>query len=110
MSYPKYRLTADEHNVLQKLSAELKVDSWFSIAGSEVYITSGGVAHKSRCNGEYDEIYDLENNRYISLHEGVKELNEAFDADVDVNSQWLTKEELGIYKKLLGKLKVRYYW
>ena len=64
-SCPKYRLTADEHNVLQKLSAELEVDSWFSIAGSEVYIASGGVAHKSRCNGEYDEIYDLEQPLYL---------------------------------------------
>lgn len=103
---PKYRLTADEHNVLQKLSAELKVDSWFSIAGSDIWIHNGKVAHKSRCNGAYDEVYDAENCRYISLQKGIRELNEAFEADVEVNSQWLTNEELRVYKNLLKKLKI----
>ena len=39
--------------------------------------------------------------RYISLHKGIGELNETFEADVAVNSQWLTHEELNIYKVLL---------
>ena len=102
--YPKYLLTVDEHNMLQKLSAELKVDTWFCIAGSDVWIHNGEVAHKSRCNGEYDEIYDAENKRYISLQYGLKVLNEAFEADEKINSQWLTPSELRVYKRLLKKL------
>lgn len=104
--YPKYRLTTDEHNVLQKLSAELKVDSWFTIAGSDVWIHNGQVAHKSRCNGAYDEIYDAENRRYVSLQYGVRTLNEAFEADEEVNARWLTEDELRVYKALVAKLKV----
>ena len=104
--YPKYRLTVDEHNVLQKLSAELKVDSWFSIAGSDIWIHNGKVAHRSRSNGAYDEIFDKENGRYISLRYGVGLLNEAFEADEKGNSQWLTARELCVYKDLVKKLRI----
>lgn len=104
--YPKYRLTTDEHDVLQKLSAELKVDSWFAIAGSDVGYNTGEVLYPSRCNGAYDEIYDVENRRYISLQKGIGELNEAFEADVEVNSQWLTDGEMNVYRDLLKKLKI----
>ena len=92
--------------MLQKLSAELKVDSWFTIAGSDVWIHNGQVAHKSRCNGAYDEIYDAENCRYVSLQYGVRTLNEAFEADEEVNARWLTEDELSVYKALVAKLKV----
>lgn len=109
-SHPKHLLSTDEHDVLQKLSAELKVDSWFAIAGSDVGYNTGVVLYPSRCNGAYDEIYDIENRRYISLQKGIGELNEAFEADVEVNSQWLTHEELDIYKVLLKKLKIPHCW
>lgn len=108
--YPKYLLTTDEHDVLQKLSEELKVDSWFAIAGSDIAFVTGEVMYPSRCNGLYDEIFDAETRRYISLQTGIRWLNEAFEADVEVNSQWLTHEELSIYKGLLEKLKIPHYW
>lgn len=106
MPYSKYLLSTDEHDVLQKLSAELKVDSWFAVAGSDIEYKTGEVLYPSRCNGAYDEIYDAENCRYISLRKGVRELNEAFEADVEINSQLLTNEELKIYKNLLKTLEI----
>ena len=105
-SYSRYLLSIEEHDVLQKLSAELKVDSWFAIAGSDVGYNAGEVLYPSRCNGAYDEIYDVDNRRYISLQKGIEELNEAFEADVALNSQWLTEGEMNVYKDLLKKLKI----
>ena len=104
--YPKSLLSADEYNALQKLSAKLKVDSWFAIAGGDIELQTGTELYPSRCNGAYDELYDVENHRYIPLREGILELNEAFDADVGLNSRCLTPNQLRAYKRLLKKLKI----
>lgn len=99
-------LSTDEYDALQKLSEVLKVDSWFAIAGGDIELQTGRVLFPSRCNGAYDEIYDVERQCYISLDEGIRELNEAFEADVAFNSRCLTKKQLGAYARLLKKLKI----
>lgn len=98
---PKIKLTDEEANVCSKVASMLKV-GWFSIAGT-IYDTEGKVLYPSRSE-EYDEVYDLEAKRYVSLQYGVKLLNEAFEADEANNSIMLKPKNLFIWKKLLTRL------
>lgn len=106
----RFRLTDKEHNALQKISTMLNVE-WFSIAGSDAIVNDSGILeNRSRCNGIYDEVFDVGTRRYLSLNYGVRLLDEAFDADVKANSQRLNEEELMVYLNLLKKLDISVGW
>ena len=82
------RLTGDEYNVLNKISANTKEDCWFWI--------------HTRKDG-FDVVKDLEKNRYMSMRAGVRLLNEGI---VSYELCLLTDKEIIVYEDLLKKLKI----
>ena len=84
----KVRLTDDEYNVLNKISTNTKEDCWFWL--------------HTRKDG-FDVVKDLENNRYMSMRAGVRQLNEGI---VSYELCLLTEEEIVVYESLLKKLHI----
>ena len=77
------KLTTQEYNFLQDLSARTKMDCWFTLETDE--------------NGN-DIVYDLENNEYIPLYEGIDQL---FDGVLDDE---IKPEEIEIFNALVCKI------
>ena len=82
-----YRLTDDEYNVLNLLSALSKMDCWFCLTMDE--------------NETYDYVEDLENDETMTLRAGVAQLNEGL---IEENLAQLSDKGRKTYKKLLIKL------
>ena len=73
------RLTEAEIDVLEKLAKRTGMDCWFSIKNET-------------------SIYDLENNKTISLKNALEDFN---DGIVDIQDYGLTKKEIEIYQNLI---------
>lgn len=80
-------LSEEQFNLLDKIATNSGMDCWFCI--------------KQHVRGKHageDYIYDLENNKPISLRKGVNELIEGM-SDYDVNS--LSSEEINTLETIL---------
>ena len=83
------RLTNEEYNVLNKISSKTKMDCWFCI--------------KTDKYGA-DIIYDLEEDKTLSLYRGILLLCEGLDHIDIYKNCFLTKEEDEVFKNLVKKL------
>lgn len=83
----KYRLTADEYNLLNNLTRQTKTDCWFFLVTDDDGI---------------DHVRDLEDNCTLSLREAIMQLNEALIPDL-LN---IPVREMNIYTNLLEKLNI----
>lgn len=109
--YPKYKLTTDEYNVIDKLADKMKC-GWFSIAGT--WMDGRGKPYPMKCKkygydsetSDFDICYDLEMRHFVSLQYGIRNLNYAFEADEPLNSTFITTDELNTYKGLVKKLNI----
>lgn len=97
--YKKIKLTDEEFNVVEKIADLCKV-GWFSIAGDTIDSTNGKVVNKPHST-EYDECYDQESKRYISLQYGLKLLGESF-SDLDLIG--LTEDEKTTWLNLICRI------
>ena len=84
------KLTNEEYNVLNKISARTKMDCWFCLSES----------------GDEDIVLDLENRNFLTLKEGVSMLFEGLDCPENIESCDLTDEEKATFNALLEKLGV----
>lgn len=83
------KLTSYEFNVINKIARKSKMDCWFCIKEGK----SNGI--------EYDYVFDCENNKRMSLRQGIKQL---IDGVIEENILELTEYEKYILVKLLGQL------
>ena len=83
-------LSPDEYNALNKIASATKMDCWFSIKETD-------------CG---DVIYDLENDKNLSLFTGVGQLFEGMVEPVDAAFYKLNKNEIIAFKELLKKLNI----
>ena len=80
------KLTNEEYNLLQKISSNSKMDCWFDLRQTKV--------------GE-DIVYDLENNKRMSLKQGISQLLEGIEG---IEKDYLDFDSAIILINLLRKL------
>lgn len=83
------KLTSSEFNVINKIARKSKMDCWFCIK------------ERKRNEVEYNYVFDCENNKGMSLRQGIKQL---IDGIIEENILELTEYEKYILIKLLGDL------
>lgn len=83
----KIILSDAEYNVLNRIASQTKMDCWFHIGTDE----NGG-----------DCVFDLENQEWISLRNGVLMLNDGIVPELTK----LTNEEILVYSDLLQALDI----
>lgn len=83
-------LSNAELNVLEKIASKSKMDCWFAVSG-----------RTEKDGTKSDWVFDMENDRYVTLRYGVGMLHDGmtFYADYD-----MTEKEIKVFEKLLGKL------
>lgn len=79
------KLTAEQYNVLMKITRLTKMDCWFDLRQSK--------------NG-YDYVYDLENRTKMSLREGIALLVEGIPDYEYLMSLGLTENEVAVFKEI----------
>ena len=85
---PRIKTLSDEqYNVLCKIAEKSKMDCWFYIK-----------QHKRGNHAGEDYVFDLENNKAISLRRGVKEL---IDGITEQDLEYLTDEEIRTLEDIL---------
>lgn len=84
------KLSNEEYNVLNKIATESKMDCWFSITDED-------------CTS--DSIYDLENDQFMSIKEGVDQLVEGMTNYEDYS---MTEDEIKTFEELLNKLGIKF--
>ena len=84
------KFSNEEYNVLNKIATESKMDCWFSIADDD---------------NEDDYIYDLENDKFMSIEEGVGQLVEGMTNYEDYS---MTEDEIKTFEELIGKLNIEF--
>ena len=91
---PRIRLTHEECDVLYKIAVRSKMDSWFAIEGYEEEFDNGEIII-------YDRVFDLENNRRVTLRYGVGMLDQGMTGFKDYD---LKVKEINTYIGILDKL------
>lgn len=83
-------LTTSEVDVLVKIAEKSGMESWLSV-----------VSHTEKDGTRSDWVFDLENNRLVTLRYGVGMLHEGmtFYADYD-----MSEKEIKVFERLLAKL------
>lgn len=88
------KLSNNEYNVLQKISAKTKADCWFSI--------------EEKPSGD-DYILDLEEEKEYSLTDGISMLLEAVDCRENYSNCNLSKQEEITLRHLLKRLNLKQF-
>lgn len=86
-------LTNEEYNILEKIASNTKMDCWFSIEQDD---------------NEEDYVYDLEENKKLSLYDGLSQLVEGIDCVENYDSCNLTDEEKLTFEHLLYRLDIEF--
>lgn len=85
----RIKLTNEEYNILNDISRKTKTDCWFMLDTDKE---------------GFDCVYDLENNRKVTLRFAVQQLNDAIISELlDISI-----EEINVYSLLLCKLNIKY--
>ena len=84
------RFTNEEKMVLNKIATESKMDCWFSISDEDP---------------DSDYIYDLENDEFMSIEEGVGQLVEGMTNYEDYS---MTEDEIKTFEELIAKLNIEF--
>lgn len=82
------KLTNEEYNVLNKISARTKMDCWFCLSES----------------GDEDIVLDLEYRKSLTLKRGVSMLFEGLDCPENIENCGLSDKEKTVFNTLLEKL------
>ena len=90
---PMKKLTDDQYNVLLKIAQKTHMDCWFDIRTDKENV---------------DYIYDVENNKRISLRSGIRELLEGVDSEECYINCDLSKKEDAIVAQLARILKIKF--
>lgn len=85
------QLTTNEYNALTKIAYKTGMDCWFQI--------------NTVCGLDY--VYDLENERFMCLDEGVEQLVDGMVEPPENRFYRLTPEEIEAFRGLLNKLGIR---
>ena len=80
------KLSNEEFNVLNKISSKSKMDCWFYLKEKDQFT---------------DIVYDCENNKELSLYEGISMLDSGITSLEDYN---LSQQELKVYFSLVSRL------
>jgi hypothetical protein len=86
----KMRFTNEETNVLNKIATESKMDCWFCISTEDP---------------DSDYIYDLENDKFMLIEEGVGQLVEGMTNYEDYS---MTEDEIKTFEELISKLNIEF--
>ena len=89
----RINLTQNEYEVLNHITSATKTDCWFCLSTDKE---------------GYDCVYDLENNRKVTLRFGVGQLYEAVEWMTfnDWEELGIDKQEVAIFAELLEKLEL----
>lgn len=80
------KLTNEEWNVLNKIATASKMDCWFYLKEKDQFT---------------DIVYDCENNKELSLYEGISMLDSGITSLEDYN---LSQQEMKVYFSLVSRL------